>query len=33
MKQEYIKKITEALQQCNDITLLDLILKLLNKSR
>lgn len=31
MKEEIIKKITERLKQCNDISLLDLILQLLNK--
>jgi len=31
MKEEIIKKITEQLKQCNDISLLDLILQLLNK--
>lgn len=29
---EYIKKITELLQNCNDIALLDLIVKLLQKN-
>lgn len=32
MKDEYIKRITELLEQCNDISLLDLILKLLQKT-
>lgn len=32
MKQEYITAIVELLNQCNDISLLDLILKLLQKS-
>lgn len=32
MHAEYIEKINELLGQCNDISLLDLILKLLNKS-
>lgn len=32
MKQEYITAITELLQQCNDTELLDLIMKLLQKS-
>lgn len=32
MKEEYIARIIELLQQCNDISLLDLILKLLIKS-
>lgn len=32
MKQEYITAIIELLNQCNDIELLDLILKLLQKS-
>ena len=32
MRYEYIKAITEQLQYCKDIELLDLILKLLNKS-
>lgn len=33
MKQEYIIKIVELLQKCEDISLLDLILKLLQKSQ
>lgn len=32
MKQEYIDKIVEQLQKCEDISLLDLILQLLQKS-
>lgn len=32
MKKEYIERITELLQQCDDIELLDLIMKLLIKS-
>lgn len=32
MKNEYISLITELLEKCNDIPLLDLILKLLRKS-
>lgn len=32
MKQEYIHVIYELLEKCNDIELLDLILKLLQKS-
>lgn len=32
MKQEYIAKIVELLQKCEDISLLELILKLLQKS-
>ncbi len=31
-KEQYIKKIHTLLQECNDIPLLDLILKLLGKS-
>lgn len=31
-KDEYIKKITALLEKCNDLPLLDLILKLLTKS-
>lgn len=31
-KEEYILKITELAEACNDLTLLDLILKLLTKS-
>lgn len=33
MKEEYITRIVELLQQSNDISLLDLILRLLQKSR
>ena len=33
MKEEYIKQITELLKKCNDISLLDLILKILQKER
>lgn len=32
MKEEYIKQIIELLNQCNDISLLDLIFQLLHKS-
>lgn len=32
MKEEYIQKINELMKQCDDIPLLDLILKLLQKS-
>lgn len=32
MKEEYIKLINELLKKCNDLALLDLILKLLQKS-
>lgn len=32
VKEHYIQQIIELLQQCNDIELLDLILKLLQKS-
>lgn len=32
MKQEYIEKIIQKLQECEDIALLDLILKILEKS-
>lgn len=32
MTETYIKEIIELLQQCNDVELLDLILKLLHKS-
>lgn len=32
MKEEYIQKITELLKQCNDLPLLDLIMKLLQES-
>ena len=31
-KEQYIQKILELLQECNDIPLLDLIYKLLDKS-
>lgn len=31
MKEEYINLITELMEKCNDLTLLDLILKLLRK--
>lgn len=31
-KEQYIQKISELLEKCNDIPLLDLILKLLHKS-
>lgn len=33
MKEEYIKQITKLLNKCNDISLLDLILKILQKER
>lgn len=33
MKEKYIKQITELLNKCNDISLLDLILKILQKER
>lgn len=33
MKEEYIKQITEQLNKCNDISLLDLILKILQRER
>lgn len=33
MKEEYIQKIVELLQQCNDMSLIDLIFQLLQKSR
>jgi hypothetical protein len=33
MKEEYILKITELLERCNDIQLLDLIHQLLQKSQ
>lgn len=33
MKEEYIGKITELLEKCNDIHLLDLIHQLLQKSQ
>lgn len=32
MKEAYIEMITEALRRCNDLSLLDLIYKLLTKS-
>lgn len=32
MKEEYIKKIHILLEKCNDLSMLDLIFKLLNKS-
>jgi hypothetical protein len=32
MKEQYILEITEMLQQCEDLALLDLILQLLQKS-
>lgn len=32
MKDEYIRKIIDLLHKCNDISLLDLILRLLQKS-
>jgi len=32
MKEQYIEKIVELLEKCNDISLLDLVYKLLNKS-
>lgn len=32
MKDEYIVRITELLEKCNDLPLLDLIIKLLSKS-
>lgn len=32
MKKEYIKTITKLMEQCNDVALLDLIMKLLVKS-
>lgn len=32
MKEEYIKQIVELLNQCSDISLLDLIYQLLHKS-
>lgn len=31
MKQEYIKAITELLEQCEDISLIDLVHKILSK--
>lgn len=33
MKEEYIPKIIELMNQCNDVSLLDLIMQLLQKSR
>lgn len=33
MKEEYIKKIVEILQKCDDLSLLDLILQILQKSK
>ena len=33
MKDEYIKLIIELLEKCNDVSLLDLIMQLLQKSR
>lgn len=32
MKEQYIIEINELLNQCNDISLLDLILRILNKT-
>lgn len=32
MKEDYIKQIIELVNKCNDLSLLDLILKLLQKS-
>ena len=32
MKEEYIQQIIELMNQCNDVSLLDLILQLLQKS-
>lgn len=32
MKEEYIQQIIELMNQCNDISLLDLIMQLLQKS-
>lgn len=32
MKEEYITNIIQLMQQCNDLELLDFILRLLNKS-
>lgn len=32
MKEDYVKQITELVNKCNDLSLLDLILKLLQKS-
>lgn len=31
MKEEYIRQITEIINNCNDLSLLDLILKILQK--
>lgn len=31
MKEDYVKQITELVNKCNDLSLLDLILKLLQK--
>ena len=33
MKEEYIQRITELLNKCQDISLLDLILKLLQREK
>lgn len=33
MKDEYIKKLIELIQKCDDVTLLDLILQLLQQSQ
>jgi len=33
MKEEYIQQITELLKKCQDISLLDLILKLLQRGK
>lgn len=33
MKEEYIQQIIELMNQCNDVSLLDLIMQLLQKSR
>lgn len=33
MKEEYIQRITELLKKCQDISLLDLILKLLEREK
>jgi hypothetical protein len=33
MKEEYIPQIIELMNQCNDVSLLDLIMQLLQKSR
>lgn len=33
MKEEYKKKIAELLEKCNDLSILDFILQLLQKSR